>query len=355
MKRLRTRTSVSVSSKRGRRLPEQPDAEGTISRRRFMRAGLSGAVLLAAPYDASKLEHIAGRPIDLVVPFPKGGSSYFLADVLAQAMYREFDWPVRLEVKSGDYGIAGLSALEGPANGRTMYLGSIITNSMTPIFHREQIPFDYDRVVEPLTKLALFPSIFMVNSACKANSVEEFLGELKRRTGTLVYGTDFLGTTADIVAIELAKTAGLKLAYRATSGALSILAELMKNRIDATWLNAVTATHNRGKYKALAVIGAHRLADFPGVPTLAEAGYPGIGAPFWQGLFITRGTSPQIVTELYAAAARAMHSARARAALSQVDATVDVSASPQAFAAEISRERATWSAMKSELLSLRRI
>lgn len=334
---------------------EQPYAVATISRRQLMRAGLTGAVLFAAPYAASALDHIAEPPIVLVVPFPKGGSSYFLADVLARAMSRELGRLVRLDVRSGDYGIAGLSALDGPANGRTMYLGSIITNSMTPVFHRGQIPFDYDRVVEPLTKLAIFPSIFMVNAACKANSVKEFLGELKRRTGTLVYGTDFLGTTADIVAIELAKTAGLKLAYRATSGALSILAELMKNRIDATWLNAVTATHNRGKYKALAVIGPHRLADFPGVPTLAQAGYPGIGAPFWQGLFITRGTSPQIVRELYAAAARAMRSTRTRAALRQVDATVQVSVSPQAFAAEISREGAAWSAMKSELLSVRRI
>ena len=346
---------MSVSRQSARRRPGQSHAETTITRRRLMRAGVSGALLLAAPFGVSALERLAGPAIDLVVPFPKGGSSYFLADVLARAMSQELGQPLRLEVKPGNYGIEGLSALKGRTDGHTLYLGSIITNSMTPVFHREQIPFDYDQVVEPLTKLALFPSIFMVNSSCKANSVKEFLEQLKKRSGRLVYGTDFLGTTSDIDAIELAKVTGLKVAYRATSGALSILANLMEKRIDATWLNAVTATQNRGKYKALAVLGPHRLADFPGVPTLAQAGYPGIGAPFWQGLFITRGTSPQAVMKLYAAAARAMTSAQARAALRKVDATAEVSSSPEAFAADISRERAAWDAMKSEVLSLPRV
>lgn len=316
---------------------------------------MTGALLLAIPFSLAALEPHAGKPIRLVVPFPKGGSSYFLADVLARAMSQELGQPVRLEVKVGNYGIDGLRELKGRTDGQTLYLGSIITNSMTPVFHRQQIPFDYDQVVEPLIKLALFPSIFMVNSSCRANSVEEFLKQLKERSGRLVYGTDFLGTTSDIDAIELANVTGLKVAYRATSGALGILADLMEKRIDATWLNAVTATQNRGKYKALAVLGPHRLPDFPGVPTLAQAGYPGIGAPFWQGLFITRGTPPQVVTKLYAAAARAMASAQARAALRKVNATADVSSSPEAFAADISRERAAWGAMKSEVLSLPRI
>ncbi len=270
-------------------------------------------------------------------------------------MSRELGHPLDLEVRPGDYGIDGLRQLDGPPDGRTLYLGSIITNSMTPVFHSEKIPFSYDRVVEPLTKLAVFPSIFMVNSSCTANSVKEFLQQLKERSDRLVYGTDFLGTTSDIDAIELARSTGLKVAYRATSGALGILADLMAKRIDATWLNAVTATQNRGKYKALAVLGPHRLEDFPGVPTLTEAGYPGIGAPFWQGLFITRGTAPQIVTGLYAAATRSMASADARAALRTVDATAEVSSSPAAFAADISRERTNWAEMKSEILSVPRI
>jgi tripartite-type tricarboxylate transporter receptor subunit TctC len=334
---------------------EQLRAENVGTRRHFLRMTATGALLIAAPVSLAATEPHGARRVTLVVPFPKGGSSYFLAEVLARGMARELGQPVTRKVRAGDYGIDGLRELEGRGDGHTLYLGSIITNSMTPVFHEEQIPFDYDRVVEPLTKLALFPSIFMVNSSNRANSVEEFLSQLKKRSGTLVYGTDFLGTTSDIYAIELAKLAGLKVAYRATSGALGILADLMAKRIDATWLNAVTATQNRGKYKALAVMGPHRLPGFPGVPTLAQAGYPGVGAPFWQGLFITRGASPQVVTMLYAAARRALESAQARAALRQVNAIAEVSASPQAFAAEIARERAVWGTMKNEVLSVPRV
>ena len=346
---------MSVSKKSARERFVRPDTEKLGGRRLVLRAGATGALLLAMPFSLAAQGPRARPPIRLVVPFPKGGSSYFLADVLARAMSRELGQPLKLEVKSGNYGIDGLRELEGRTDGHTLYLGSIITNSMTPVFHREQIPFDYDQVVEPLIKLAVFPSLFMVNSSCTANSVKEFLQQLKDRSGRLVYGTDFLGTTSDIDAIELANATGLKVAYRATSGALGILADLMKKRIDATWLNAVTATQNRGKYKALAVLGPHRLPDFPGVPTLAQAGYPDVGAPFWQGLFITRGTARQVVMKLYAAAARAMASAQVRARLRKVDATAEVSASPQAFATDISRERATWGAMRHEVLSLPRV
>ncbi len=312
-------------------------------------------MLLASPFGLAAPGRRAGAPVTLVVPFSKGGSSYFLADVLARGMSRQLGRRLRLEVRSGDYGIAGLRELQGRADGRTLYLGSIITNSMTPEFHREQIPFDYDQVVEPVTKLAVFPSIFMVNAACRAQSVREFLQQLRRTSGRLVYGTDFLGTTSDIAAIQLAGATGLKVAYRATPGALGILADLMAKRIDATWLNAVTATQNRGKYKALAVLGPERLPDFPGVPTLAQAGYGGIGAPFWQGLFVTRGAPPPVIDGLYGAAVRAMATAEARAALRKVDATAQTSSSPAAFAADISRERLTWRAMRSEVLSLPRI
>jgi tripartite-type tricarboxylate transporter receptor subunit TctC len=332
-----------------------PPAEIFGTRRQLLRAGTTGALLLAAPLTLAALEPYAMAPITLVVPFAKGGSSYFLAEVLARGMSRELGRPLTLAVRAGHYGIDGLRELEGHTDGHRLYLGSVITNSMTPVFHEEQIPFDYDRVVEPLTELAVFPNIFMVNSSCQADSVEEFLEQLRKRSGTLVYGTDFLGTTSDIDAIEIARVSGLKLAYRATSGALGILADLIAKRIDATWLNAVTATRNRGKYKALAVMGPSRLPDFPGVPTLAQAGYPGIGTPFWQGLFVTRGTSPQVVLRLYAAAVRAMTGAKARAALRQMSAVANVSSSPQAFAAQISRERTSWRAMKDELLSLQRI
>jgi len=292
------------------------------------------------------------KPITLVIPFPPGGSTGYTAKVLAAELEKIVKQPVKVEPKTGNFGINALREIIGKTDGYTLMVGSIITNSMTPVMHREKIGFDYDKEIIPITKLAAFASVLMAPPSTSADNLKKVLLRLKNTTGTLKFGTDFPGTYVDIDFIMLGKVADLKVSIRAADGALAILNDLVAGKIDMAMLNVATATANIGKYKPLAVTSARRLSNFPDVPTMAEAGYPNIGTSNWQGLFAARGTSSDIIQNLHEAATAAMNSAAAKEEIAKVNADVTTSESPDQIAAEIKAEMATWDKMAAEVMAL---
>jgi tripartite-type tricarboxylate transporter receptor subunit TctC len=293
------------------------------------------------------------KPIRIVIPFPPGGSTGYAAKVLAGELEKVLGQPVTLDTKSGNFGINAISQLIGQSDGYTLMVGSVITNSMTPVMHRQDIKFDYDSEILPVTRLADFPSVVMVSPSAPANTLKDFLASVKQTSGKLTLGTDFIGTFVDVDTIRLAKTANLKVAYHANpNGANGVLADLVAGKSNIALLNVATATANMGKYKPLAVTGSRRLPNFPDVPTMSEAGYAGIGTSNWQGLFISRRTPPDIVRLVQEAALKAMSSPEAKSAFDKVNAAIVTSETPAKFAEQIKSERTTWQQLQSEVLAL---
>jgi tripartite-type tricarboxylate transporter receptor subunit TctC len=305
---------------------------------------LAAGILPAAAYPE--------RPITLVIPFPPGGSTGYTAKLLAEQMSKALGQPVNVEAKTGNFGINAIKEIAGRTDGHALMVGSIITNSMTPVMHRDKLGLDYDREIIPITKLATFPSVLMVQPSNPANSVKEALAHLKSTSGKLRFGTDFPGTYVDVDFIMLGRAGDLKVAIRSANGALAILNDLVEGRIDMAMLNVATASANVGKYKPLAVTSSARLPNFPGVATMTEAGFPGIGRGNWQGLFAARGTPPEIIQAVHKAAVGAMSTAAAREEIAKVNATVITSESPEKLAAEIRDEMTTWEKLAPEVMGL---
>ena len=294
------------------------------------------------------------KPVTLALPFPLGGSTGYTASVLARLLTGTFGQRFIVEPRTGNFGIGALQHLRDHPDGYTLLVGNLTTNSMTPVFHRDKMSFDYLAEIAPVSKLADFPSVVMTQLSTPADTLSAFLAHLKRTTGRLVYGTDFLGTYVDVDAIALGNASSLKVAYHATVGADGIFADLLAGRIDVAFLNVATATHNVGKFKPLAVYGPHRLKNFPDVPTMGEAGYQGIGTGNWQGLFASRRTSPDIIARLHHAVAGAISTQEASESFAAVNAAIATSASPESFATEIRSEMARWERLKPEILALPR-
>jgi tripartite-type tricarboxylate transporter receptor subunit TctC len=308
---------------------------------------------LPADMTSAQIAGYPHKPIRLIVPFPPGGSTGYTASILAGQLPSILGQPVGVETHAGKFGINALQELVGKSDGHTLMVGSVITNSMTPLLYRDQMTFDYGKEIVPVTRLADFPLVVMVHVSVPADTVGCFLAYQKQNSGKLRFGTDFLGSPGAVDFMMLGRPVGLKVSYRATNGAVGILNDLVGGKIDIAMLNVVTANQHGGRYKALAVTGSHRLANFPGVPTMAEAGYPGIGTGMWQGLFAARGLSTDIVRLLHKTAVEAMDSDQGRAALHKVNADVATSASPEKFAAELDAEMIKWEMAIPELLALR--
>jgi tripartite-type tricarboxylate transporter receptor subunit TctC len=290
----------------------------------------------------------------LIVPFPPGGSTAHTAEVLAAALKGEFGGAIALDYRTGDYGLNALRALVHAGDENVLMLGNIITASMTPVLRRETMPFDFASEVVPVTKLGEFPSILMTNLSAPVNDVSGLLTLCARRDHVLRYGSDFLGTFVDVDAIELGRRAGLSASLHEAGSANGVLAALIAGNIDMALLNVATAAANKGRYKPLAISGPARLGGFPDLPTLAEAGFDGIGVMQWQGLFASRRLLPTLIQSLYDAVVRVMNTEAARLAMQAIDAAAVTSASPAAFAAEIGGEMTRWESMKAQILALPR-
>jgi tripartite-type tricarboxylate transporter receptor subunit TctC len=300
----------------------------------------------------NEADRYPAKPLTLTLPFPLGGSTGYTATVLARELETVLGQPVAVEARTGHYGINALQHLIENPDGYTLLVGNLTSNSMTPVFHRDKLGFDYLEEIAPISKLADFPSVVMTQLSFPADTLADVLAHLRRTSGKLVYGTDFLGAYVDVDAVNLGKAAGLNVAYRATDGASGIFADLLAGRTDLAFINVATATSNIGKFKPLAVYGPHRLQNFPAVPTMAEAGFPGIGTGNWQGLFASRRTPPAVIAQLHRAVAAAMSSTTAKEALGQVNAAITISASPEAFRAEIETEMTNWERLKPQILAL---
>jgi tripartite-type tricarboxylate transporter receptor subunit TctC len=291
----------------------------------------------------------------LIVPFPAGGSTGHMAEVLATALEGEFGSRISLDYRIGDYGLNALRTLVNADDAHVLMIGNVITASMTPVIRRERMDFDFKSEVMPITRLGEFPSVLMTNLSLPVNDVAGLLELCRRRDGVLRYGSDFLGTFVDVDAIELGKRTGLTAALHEVGSANGVLAALIAGTIDMAFLNVATATANKGKFKPLAIASTRHLTGFRNVPTMAEAGYDGIGVVQWQGLFASRRLRSQLVDGLHASVARVMQTQATHLAMAAVDATAVTSASPAAFATEIKKEMARWESMKAEILALPRV
>jgi tripartite-type tricarboxylate transporter receptor subunit TctC len=291
------------------------------------------------------------RPVRVLVPLPPGGSTEFCARMVAAEMQKILGAPFGLEQKEGDRGMVALREL-AKADPYTLMVGNVNINSIVPVVFARQLGFDATSAITPVSKLTEFPSLLVVNASAPARTLKEFLDHVRRTRGTVRNGTDWIGSYPDIDGLLLAKAAGVEVVNVPEPGAADgLLAAVTNGTIDMVFLNARTSRRGieAGAIRALAVAGPVRLAGFPDVPTMEEAGFGGIGTPHWQGLFAPGETPAEIVTLLHRTAVRALGAPEVRTAFEPVDVRITPSASPAAFAADIRAEQARWRAVKGEL------
>ena len=173
----------------------------------------------------------------LVVPFPSGGSTAHTAEVLATELEAEFGRRPTLDYQIGDYGLNALRSLVHAHDEHVLMIGNIITASMTPVMRRERMDFDFGSEVTPVTKLAEFPSILMVNRSTPVEDVAGLLQFCQRRDRVLRYGSDFLGTFVDVDAIEMGRRAGLSVALHEAGSAHGVVSALLEGKIDMALMN----------------------------------------------------------------------------------------------------------------------
>lgn len=284
------------------------------------------------------------RPIRLVVPYGPGGSSDFIARLIAKEMSETLGQQVVVENKAGGSGsIAMQDVARAAPDGHTIVLGHVgvlaVNPSMIP-----KLPYDADRDFVPVTHLVNVPMIFVVNSQVPAKNLKEFVGLAKSKPNQLNYGSAGSGSAGHLAFEMLKQATGIDVVHVPYKGTGAQLNDLLSNTTEAASAGVPPfLPHMKsGRVRALAIGSAQRIPLLPNLPTVAESGYPGFESSQWFGLLAPKGTPQEVVTRLNKDAVKALNSPSVKLRL-QEDATISVGSGPAEFAKFIKAERERWS------------
>jgi predicted outer membrane repeat protein len=270
------------------------------------RAGvLIGALVVAlgavAPHAAAQI--LEGRPITIVVPFPPGASSDTLMRLVTNTLNSSTGQVFVIENKAGAGGaIAANSVKQAPPDGHTLLQANIGSHAINPALF-SALGYDSVKDFAPITVMWNFPSLLVVPAASPAKSVAELIAYAKTKSAGLNFGSQGSGSGGHILGEILKVRTGAPFVHVPFRGAAPAIVDLVAGRIDLlfTAYASVGTFMQSGKLRALAVTGNHRLKAVPNIPTMAEAGVPGVDLDVWFGLVAPAGTPKPVIDKLHAA------------------------------------------------------
>lgn len=238
------------------------------------------------------------RSVKVIVPFSTGSgadhASRFFGDLLAKHFGQNF----LIENKTGAGGVLAMNTVKAaPADGYTILMGSNSLMAVNPIMLKE-LPYDAVKDFKPIGGLTRGLIVIVVAKDSKYQSITELLAAAKNSAVPLNGGTYALGY--QLALAWLANVAGVKFENIAFKGAGEIMVSLLGNQLDfgIVSFNGAVPLLKAGKFKALALSSDKRHPDFPGVPTIAESGFPEFTNYTWTSFFVRSDTPADITNKL---------------------------------------------------------
>jgi tripartite-type tricarboxylate transporter receptor subunit TctC len=243
----------------------------------------------------------------MVVPFPAGGPSDTLARILADRMSASLDQSIIIEDVNGASGSVGLGRVARAApDGYTLSIGHWGTHVV--IGATMNLSFDVLNDFEPVALLADTPIWLVARKDLPQKDLRELISWLKQNPGKALAGAVGVGGPADLNETYFENVTGTKFQLVPYLGGAPLNQDLLAGRIDFT-LGMAASTYpfvRSGQLKAYAVMAKSRWWAAPEVPTMDEAGVPGLYASFWHGLWAPKRTPEAIIARLNSAVRSAL-------------------------------------------------
>jgi tripartite-type tricarboxylate transporter receptor subunit TctC len=284
-----------------------------------------------------------GKPVSIVVPYAPGGTADALARLIAQHLGTKLSTSVVVVNKAGASGVIGEQAVaQAAADGFTV-LYDATPLSINP--HLQKMPFDPEKDLIPVTQVGVTPMLLTVPKASSFTTAQDLLKAAKQAPAKLTFGSGGQGTVQYMAPELMNQAAGvnmLHIPYK--SGGMAITA-VIASEVDMGFFNlpAISGHVKSGTVKALAITSAQRNPAFPDVPTVSEV----IGKPYesyeWNGLFLPKGTSPEIVNRLQIAVKEVLATPEVKAKFDSLGSRI-VASTPEEFRKYLAGETQRWAA-----------
>ena len=292
------------------------------------------------------------KSVNVIVPFPAGGSTDMIARAMAQHMGEKLGQPFVVDNRPGATGTIGATAVKRAApDGYTLLVASLGPFVIAPHLVKN-IPYDAVKDFDYISLPVQAPNVLVASPAQKARTVADVIAALKAQPGKISFASSGNGSS-DHLSAELfwqqSGTSGLHIPYKGGAPAIN---HLPGGQVDFSFqnVNAVLPHIRAGKLHAIAVTGDKRSPVLPDVPTLAEAGVKGAEIYSWQGMAAPRGLPAEVKKKLADAAIQAINEPALKKRLTEQGMEI-VANTPEEFAAFQAREYARW----KTLIETRRI
>lgn len=267
--------------------------------------GLALAATFACMSNA-QAQTYPSRAITIVVGFPPGGPTDTVARILAERMKSSLGESLVVENVTGASGtIAGAKVARADPDGYTLSVGQWTSNVGPAAVY--QLSYDMLKDFEPVALLTTSYLWIVGKPQLPANNLKELVAWLKANPGKATVGTVGTGSAAHLCVVDFQNKTGTSFQFIPYRGGAPALQDVAGGQIDLACLETsqTLALFRANKVKIFGVAADKRWFQAPEVPTLEEAGVPGVSITFWHGLWAPKGTPKPIIAKLNAAVAEA--------------------------------------------------
>lgn len=242
------------------------------------------------------------RPVTLVVPFAAGGPTDTIARIMAERMGKALGQTVVVENSTGAAGSIGVGRVaRAVPDGYTIGIGHWSTHVVNGAVY--QLPYDLLKDFEPVAMIANNPQLIVTKTTVPAKNLTELVAWVKANQDKVSVGTAGVGSASHVGGIYFQDIIGAKLLFVPYRGAAPAMQDLMAGQVDLMLDQAANSLPwvRSGKVRAYAVTAKTRLPAAPEIPTVDEAGLPGLYIAIWHAIWVPRGTPKPVVAKLNAA------------------------------------------------------
>ncbi len=310
-----------------------------LPRRKFLHLAAGAA---AFPAVSAWAQTYPTRPVRVIVPFAPGGPADVCARLIAQKLSDHLGKQFYVENAAGAGGNIGTGqAARAVADGYSVLI-SVNSHVINPELY-DKVPYDAFRDFEAVTLAATFASALSVNPSVPAETVKDLVTLIKANPGKYSFASPGFGTPSHLLAEQFRVAAGLDLVHVPYGGSGPAIASAVAGHTPVAFaaLSAAVPQVKDGKLRALAVMSKNRSPALPDLPTIAQAGYPGLDGDGWVGALVPAGTPKAIIALLQREIARIIALPDMKERLSTLGFD-PVGSTPEEFAVQMKLEMEKW-------------
>jgi len=304
---------------------------------------LAGALVMAiTPARAAQSSDYPSRPIRLLVPFAPGGGADTLARIVTPKLSESMGQQWVVDNRGGAGGnIAAETVARAAPDGYTVFMGFSTVLTVNPMLYK--LDFSMERDLQPVTLLASAQYILVVHPSVQANNVKELIALMKAHPNSLAFASAGVGSPLHLAGELFQRQAGVRMIHVPYKGGGPAAAAVLSGEAQLIFGSVASSMPHvkAGKLKALATTGRERSKVAPDVPTMREAGVPGVEVTSWYAFMVPARTPQTIVNRIRDAALKALGAPEVQQAMARQGLDPE-SSTPEALAARIRAETKTW-------------